>query len=530
MASCLGLYIENNLIKYAKVSKSNDAIKVESFGIKFYEDVEECIKQIVEETYSYKDAISVNTSDEMFNNFEVFSLLSKKDIENIIKTEFEDICYQKDLNEKAYEKKYVLSNDESNTEKIKITHIAVPKTAILQRKNYFNNFKISSMFPIGIAIANLIQTERKERNIIVNIEKNTIISVVTNNVVSGIKVLNIGAEKILENINKKENSYSKAYEICKNTTIYTENDKDLQYEENEYLEDIMPTLYEIVSEVRKLVDNSMEKIDNIYITGTASVINNIDIYFQDYLKDIHCEILKPNFLNNIAKINIKDYIEVNSAISIALEGLNKNTDINFLKGENRKGFQDLLNQKISFSKPSELFQQFENVIQKYNTISNVFAYTICLLTITYFLGSYVISNKLDKKNELAENSIKETNQKISQVQTYNRNFNDQITLYQNLISNIENLNNSNSEDKKFKNTIPNLLNNLMAIIPTGVQLVSIENTSDTHIVITAKTPEPEQMAYFKTKIKNEEILKKVVSDTGTMQAGYLTATIEGELP
>ena len=50
MASCLGLFLENNLIKYAKVSKSNDAIKVESFGIKFYEDVEECIKQIVEET------------------------------------------------------------------------------------------------------------------------------------------------------------------------------------------------------------------------------------------------------------------------------------------------------------------------------------------------------------------------------------------------------------------------------------------------------------------------------------------------
>ena len=99
-----------------------------------------------------------------------------------------------------------------------------------------------------------------------------------------------------------------------------------------------------------------------------------------------------------------------------------------------------------------------------------------------------------------------------------------------MISNIENLNNSNSEDKRFKNTIPNLLNNIMAVIPTGVQLMSIENTSDTHIVIKAKTPEPEQMAYFKTKIKNEGILEKVVSDTGTMQGGSLTATIEGELP
>lgn len=32
MASCLGLYIEGNLIKYAKVSKEKDVKKVEAFG------------------------------------------------------------------------------------------------------------------------------------------------------------------------------------------------------------------------------------------------------------------------------------------------------------------------------------------------------------------------------------------------------------------------------------------------------------------------------------------------------------------
>ena len=48
MASCLGLYIENNLIKYAKVSKNNnESAKVESFGVKFYDNVESAIKQII---------------------------------------------------------------------------------------------------------------------------------------------------------------------------------------------------------------------------------------------------------------------------------------------------------------------------------------------------------------------------------------------------------------------------------------------------------------------------------------------------
>ena len=67
MPSCLGLYIENNLIKYAKVSKEREAIKVEAFGIKFYDKLNEAIKQIISETYSFKIPISVNLSQEMYN-------------------------------------------------------------------------------------------------------------------------------------------------------------------------------------------------------------------------------------------------------------------------------------------------------------------------------------------------------------------------------------------------------------------------------------------------------------------------------
>ena len=49
------------------------------------------------------------------------------------------------------------------------------------------------------------------------------------------------------------NSYSKSYEICKNTTIYTSEGQELQETESNYLEDIMPTLYNIVTEIRKII-------------------------------------------------------------------------------------------------------------------------------------------------------------------------------------------------------------------------------------------------------------------------------------
>ena len=54
MQSSLGIYIEENLIKYAKVQKDKDNIKIEAFGTKFYENLDQAISQIVKETGSQK--------------------------------------------------------------------------------------------------------------------------------------------------------------------------------------------------------------------------------------------------------------------------------------------------------------------------------------------------------------------------------------------------------------------------------------------------------------------------------------------
>ena len=99
MPSCLGLYIENNLIKYAKVSKEREAIKVEAFGIKFYDKLNEAIKQIISETYSFKIPISVNLSQEMYNYFYMFSLINKKDMQKAVETEFSSYCTDQGINE-----------------------------------------------------------------------------------------------------------------------------------------------------------------------------------------------------------------------------------------------------------------------------------------------------------------------------------------------------------------------------------------------------------------------------------------------
>lgn len=531
MLSCLGLYIEQNLIKYAKVSKNNDVIKVESFGVKFYDNINATIKQIVEETYSFKLPICINTTDENYNEIEAFSLLSKKDIDNVIKTEFENICSEKDINKNVFEQRYILANSENSSERVKAIHVSTQKTLIEQRKNQFLDYRLSNIAPVSISIANLIKKEKKGTSLIVNIEKDTTITKIKNNKISKIKVINVGAEEILNKINKKENSYSKAYEICKNSTIYTDSDKDLQYEENEYLEDIMPSLFQIVSQVRTAIDESVETIEKVYITGTGSVINNIDIYFQDYLKNTTCEILKPSFINNNSKINIKDYIEVNSAISLGLYALEKeNTNINFLKETGINKLWTILNSNIGDIKSNDLTKNITDLLTKFNKQYNIVGTTFLTAFVIYIIGSCLINAQLNNKITQAEKSISNTQSRIQQIQDYNKKFNSLAAKYERLISNIEDINNANSEDKRYKNAIPNLLNNIMTVIPTNVQLTSIDNTTDTHVVITAKSKYYEEIAYFKTKLKTEEILENVVSDTGSASGGYLSVTIEGELP
>ena len=75
MASCLGIYIDRNIIKYAKITKEKDDLKVDAFGIKIYSDLLQTIDQIVSETFSFKDPISVNITDEMYNYFYMSDLL-----------------------------------------------------------------------------------------------------------------------------------------------------------------------------------------------------------------------------------------------------------------------------------------------------------------------------------------------------------------------------------------------------------------------------------------------------------------------
>ena len=238
----------------------------------------------------------------------------------------------------------------------------------------------------------------------------------------------------------------------------------------------MPVLYPIVGQVQKVLNENIEKIENVYITGTASLINNVDVYFQEYLNNVRCEVLKPGFIPVTPDINIKDYIEVNSAIAIALMGLGEGiADMNFRKVPRNERLKAILNLKINGDVKSKMLE-----------------------------------SGLAQKDD---NTIKQIKSD-----------------YTTRISNIEALNKRLEEKNKVKGSIPTLLNQLMNVIPTSVQIKSIQNTGDRHIEILVESPKYEQIAFFIGSIKTEVVLTNVISTSGQKSNDVITVKIEGDLP
>ena len=471
-------------------------------------------------------------------------MLNKNDLKKAIETEFESFCSDKGYNRNALETRYALVEDLQDKEKIKAIYISVNKAEINKRLQDFDGNSVSYITSLPMAITNIIDAKTKENVAIVNIEEKTTITTIIEEKIYDIHKTELGMSTILNNISEKENSYSKAYKICKNTTIYTMEGKELlQEDENQHLEDIMPTLYSIIQEVKSILDNSLNRIDKIYITGTGSVINNIDLYFQEYFNNIKCEVLKPFFVPETVKVNIKDYIEVNSAIALAMQGLGYGVkNINFKKPSFSDKLPDWLKVEVG---PSKKKTDTEEKAKKFNfsfdlkgkldnterwlirSASGILAFVIIYSAVMLFL-QFNTNNKIKQIDEVKQETEKQIQLANKDLQTLN----NKTTNYQRMVENLKSYSDAVAEKNRTKNVIPTLLSEIMYIIPQGVTITSIENTTGSHIVINAQSPKYELLGYLKGKIITDGILSPstVISTSGVKQNDMVIIAIEGDLP
>ena len=548
MQGCLGIYVQKNLIKYAKVSKDRNSFKVEAYGVKFYDgDIEKTIEQIVKETYSFQVPISINIDNEKYTYSNVFALLKAQDLEKAMETEFEFFCNNNNQNKNTLEYRKIYAPDKDDRDKLRVLYTYVDKSNVVQRLQILDKFKIQNVSPIAITIPNLNPVLIQEDCLIVNLEDETEVTTVINGKVFSVDKIETGMGKILRLIEERENSIQKAYEICKNTTVYTKSGQNLKVEGNEYLDDIITILFEIINQIKDIVAKNGVDVTSIYLTGMGLVINNIDLLFQEAWIDKKCEILVPYFIEKTnVKINIKDYIEVNSAISLAIQGLDsKKQNINF--DESKMNFQKIMailtsdvgkknsNTKIKGRKSSTFnrasLREIANMELDFGDRTLLTIVAGLMIAIILFVGvTEVLSKQIKEKMASADTIIENSQKEIDKVTKYNSLVNARTSEYQKLVDKIDEANSKVSEEYSSKNAIPNLLNKIMYNIPVGVQLLSIENQSGKDIVITAQAEKYDQLGYFKAALEEEGILTDIISTRGTKPGELISITITGKLP
>ena len=535
--SSLGIYIEENLIKYAKVVKERDSLKVEAFNVVFFDELAETINKIISETYSFKIPICINVSNELYNYYDIFSMLNKSDIKKSIDIEFDMLCNEKNYNKSSLETRYVLMSNKENTEKIKALHISVNKTDINKKMQVFSGNKIQSMAPISTSITNLLDVTPKDNVAIINIENKTKITTIVEGQLYRIDTIDLGMGDVLEEINKTENSMQKSYDVCKNITIYTQETQTLQNDENEHLQEIMPILYKIVTECKNVIDNAFTNISKVYITGLGTAINNIDLYFQEYMVNVKCEVLHPFFVESASiKVPVKDYIEVNSAIALAMDGLGYgNKELNFATSKSvanmdiKDVFAKLFKSSgqpvnFSFSGPLDLFEK--------TALRLVAVFAMVILIYSTF--SSTIMKQIDSKKQEVNESLITARTQLSKIDSDISTISSKTQMYQSAIDSVNDLSDTTaaaSESRMIpKDGIPNLLNRIMFVIPQKVVITSIKNTKDNHIVIEAQAEKYEQLGYFKALLDSKGILEDVKSTSGAKDGNIVKVVIEGDLP
>ena len=546
MQESLGISITDRVIKYAKVVKNNDQLDVASFGVRFYDNLDTDVQRIISETNSKNIPICIDTHDEKVNYFNIFGLLSKNDTKRTIDTEYETMCSDNHLNPNAYEGRYLIVNDINNKDRNKVLFFTESKNEIEERERIFQNEKITSMTPIATSICNIVEAKKGENIMIVNIEEKTKVTTILNQKIYNVDTIESGMLEVLDKINEKENSYSKAYEACKNTTIYTMETTATEDPNNKYLSLIIPTLFNIVQEVKKLKDN-YTKIDKIYLTGLGTVINNVDLYFQEYFQESKCEILKPYFATNNSKINIKDYIEVNSAIALALEGIGYGLkNLNFRTTNWKEELNNLLHSDVkSLGKGSRTKKKrsfsFDTNMKGPLKPTELWlvrcCVTVLMIVVIYSVCSVLLGQQISAKTADAQAVIDDTTSQINRLNTSENSINSKTSDFERVTTNLQNASSSIALKQGRKNEIPTLLNQIVYTIPKNVQLTSIQNTevesngeTVQHITLSAQSRQYEQLAYFKARLSNSGYLLNVTSTEGTKTGEYVVVTIEGDLP
>ncbi len=581
MPSCLGICVEKNLIKYAKLTKdkSNNMTTLNSFGIKFYDSLADTVREVIDETQSENEPICVGLNAEDYTTVDVFSGLSAKDMKSLIATSFNSVCAEKNVNPAALDMRFKLVRNTGTQDTYKAICIAAQNTELSNYSKIFANYKMTGILSVGLSASYLFKNKGiSERMAVINIEDDTKITVYNNGEISELITIPIGMDEVFSRLADKYNSYARAYEACKGVNAYAEADLSLDEDSKEINDVLLPVLYDLKQRIVSALEEYKTVLRNVYITGTGVIINNIDLYLQDAFGNTSCEILVPYFINK-DRNNLKEVLEVNNALAVAaygLDGIDKETDFfasnSYMRAEANK---NKLKKEISFkemlanagnwlteldgkmkrqkkSKNRRASVAFDNEVEQLDQLGGAgesaktpeeeqyydpFEEWLCRVAVSTgiaFLAYTGVSHytgvllreKITLANQRAaavEQEIKAVGDDIAYITTQAADYKTKTDKLTRILETIK-----TKEERSFD--VPNFLSRLMFSVPDEVKVTSLKVSADDAVSISAESGRYSQLGYFVSRLKLEGVLEDVSMKVMSMDSSSIKIIISGVLP
>ncbi len=324
MQSCLGFYVDKNMIKYAKVNfdEKSSVYSLGEYGYKFYDNAVSAIDEICSTVNVEAGRCALSMANEGYHRIEVFSNLKQKDRNDLIDSEFSTFCESKGLIPSAMEYRTQMVMNTGNMDQMYAICAYTSKSELANINTNFEGLKVLSIAPIGLSIPNLFRNKGiDEEAAVVTIENKTTVTLLLRNEVQDVIEIPLGMDDILDKLAEKYNSYEKAYEACRKVSVYIEDVSSLDDESRDILDVVLPVFYDIRQRVDEIITPYKRLIKAVYLGGAAIAVNNVDVYFQESFPSLRCEILRPYFLQQKDRDNQNEISQIDSAIAIALNGL-----------------------------------------------------------------------------------------------------------------------------------------------------------------------------------------------------------------
>ena len=578
MASCLGISVGKNLIKYAKMSKEKNAItmNIEAYGVKFYDVLTQTIEEIIRETKSAEAEISVCLTSDFYQNTECFKTMNKKEKTSYLQSQFEELCQKDGTNAGNYDVRFIMAENPTDPSSDKVICVGASKVELTNLWQALQNYKFQSVSAIGPSIVNLLKDKgAASSSVIINIEDETKLTLVKFGSISDIVSIPVGMDEVITKLADKYNSYAKAYSACKGVDAYSESDLSLDTDAQVVRDALMPTLYDLKTRIKMAVEPILGEFTDVYITGTGIIVNNIDLYFSEIFPGKKVELLVPYFVNK-ERNSLKDVLEVNSALaasSYCLNGINKEEDFlasgAFLKKErlqkqfsfraiftNVKDKVDEINKKtlktrksskkkkkIEFDNEVENLQQlggageysapsFEEDVEYYDPMAEWFiriAISLVAAWVAYTIVAFIVQSSIQKKIDTVSANKAKTDYAITQVQADRDTIQKKADEYKSKVADLERVIGLARLRQERSYDVPNFMSQLMFIIPVDVKVTSISIGTNDAVILEAESGRYAQLGYFVSRLKLAGILKDVGIEVVQMDSD-IKIKVNGVLP